>query len=76
MLEYCNFFVDRQILYAVASLYIIDTLKNTEGIIRILIYQIDKTGVISQKVVHNSPEMCRIGYTVACDFKIIYFVGG
>ena len=38
MLEYCNFFVDRQIMYAVAGLYIIDTLKNTEGIIRILIY--------------------------------------
>jgi hypothetical protein len=67
MLEYSKFFFDRQTLYAANNFYIIDSLKNTEGIIRIVIYQIDKSGVISHKVVHNSPEMCRIGYTVAFD---------
>ena len=76
MLEYCKCFVDRQLLYAASNFYIIDTLKNIEGIVRIVIYQIDKTGVISQKVVHNSAEWCRIGFTVACDSLQIYFIGG
>jgi hypothetical protein len=67
MLEYSKFFIDRQILYVLSNLFIIDTLKNTEGIIRIVIYQVEKSGVITQKVVHNSHEMCRIGYTVACN---------
>ena len=54
MLEYSKFFIDRQILYVLGNLFIIDTLKNTEGIIRIVIYQVEKSGVITQKVVHNS----------------------
>ncbi len=49
---------------------------NTEGVIRIVIYHIDQAGIIKSKVVHNSPDMCRVGYSLASDPVRMFVVGG
>ncbi len=49
---------------------------NTEGVIRIVIYHIDQTGIIKSKVVHTSPDMCRVGYSLASNSMRMFVVGG
>ena len=75
MLEYQNCFVGRAIAYIRNSTYIIDTLKNEEGLVRLIIYRVNQNGIIDKRSILTS-FLCKENFGLAANYDKMFFIGG
>jgi hypothetical protein len=67
--------VGRTITYIRDSTYIIDTLKNEEGVVRLVIYRVNQNGVIDKRSILSS-FLSKENFGFAASHAKMYFAGG
>ena len=75
MKDYESSFVDRTFISIRKSLVAFDCLKSLEGVVRLVAYKFDSSGLLVERVVH-SLDRCPESYGLAANFQQIFIVGG